>query len=59
MHKKNGQSVIQEEVKGRWLLHKIIRIRLSLINTLMKDEAFSEGQPRHRQQTLSMTKSGL
>lgn len=33
--------------------------RLSFINTRMKDEEFSEGQPRNRQQTLFMNKSGL
>jgi len=38
---------------------KIMETRLSLINTLIKDKEFSEGQPRHRQQTLSMNKFGL
>lgn len=44
----------KQEAKGRWLLRKErMETREPFRNTQMKDEEFSEGQYRHRQQTPS------
>ena len=50
----NGKSILQQEAKAKRLLRKErMETREPFRNTQMKDEEFSEGQYRHRQQTPS------